>query len=195
MEILGEIKPQLALFTETMLKSQCGLQLDGFTFIGRSREKKSSGGVGILVNDEIKNVITPHETTKDIELIWVSVRRRQQKPIYIGVYYGKQESRNNRNEMLAEMDKLSDEIQEKKNQGEIVLFMDGNAKIGLLNEPVSRNGKLLREVFDECGLEVMNESEKSEMYWKGDKSKPEKYRGKICNRLLSGHGTNGEGNT
>ena len=159
-DILGEIKPQLALFTETMLKSQCGFQIEGYTFIGRSREKKSSGGVGILVNDEIKDVITPHETTKDIELIWVSVRRRQKKPIFVGVYYGKQESRNNRNEMLIEMDKLSEEIQEKNNQGEIVLFMDGNAKIGLLNEPVSRNGVLLKGVFDECRLEVMNESDK-----------------------------------
>ena len=113
-DILGEIKPQLALFTETMLKSQCGFQIEGYTFIGRSREKKSSGGVGILVNDEIKDVITPHETTKDIELIWVSIKRKQQKPIFVGVYYGKQESRNNRNEMLDEMDKLSEKIQDKK---------------------------------------------------------------------------------
>ena len=113
-----------------------------------------------MVKDEVKNMVTPHETTKDIELIWVSIKRKQQKPIFVGVYYGKQESRNNRNEMLDEMDKLSEEIQDKKNQGEIVLFMDGNAKIGLLNEAVSRNGVLLKGVFDECGLEVMNESDK-----------------------------------
>ena len=142
-----------------MIKGQCGFHIDGYTFIGRSRDKRSSGGVGILVNNNIKNVITPHETSTDIELIWVSVRRRHQKPIYIGVYYGKQES-NNRNEMIIEMDKLSDEITEKQNQGEVLLFMDGNAKIGMLDEPISRNGKLLQDLFDECGLGVMNASSK-----------------------------------
>ena len=62
--------------------------------------------------------------------------------------------------MLIEMDKLGDEIQEKKEQGEVILFMDGNGKIGLLGEEKSRNGKLLQGIFDEYDLEVMNKSEK-----------------------------------
>merc|ERR1712025_1260151 len=60
------------------------------------------------------------------------------------------------------MDNLSTEIHKMKNEGDILLFMDGNGKIGLMGERVSRNGALLKEVFDECELEVLNESEKCE---------------------------------
>ena len=54
------------------------------------------------------------------------------------------------------MDKLTEEILEMKASGEIILCMDGNAKIGLMGETPSRNGKLLNEVFKECHLDVMN---------------------------------------
>ena len=150
MEILGELKPQIALFTETMLKNGSGFNMDNYTFFGKGREKKSCGGVGILIRNDIKHLITPHETQRDIEVIWISVRRKTQRPIHIGVYYGLQESRNTRNEMLLEMDKLSEEIQERKLEGEVVLFMDGNGKIGILGEEASRNGKMLLEVFEDA---------------------------------------------
>ena len=139
-DTLGEMKPEIALFTETMLKGTSNFNVDDYTFCGRGREKKACGGVGILVQNNVKHVVTPHESQRDIELIWVSVRKKCQRPIFIGVYYGKQESRNNRNEMILEMDKLNDEIQDKKNEGEVMLFMDGNGKIGLLGEETSRNG-------------------------------------------------------
>ena len=47
-----------------------------------------------------------------------------------------------------------------KNDGEMILCMDANAKIGLMGEAESRNGKLIKEVFDECEVEVMNQTEK-----------------------------------
>ena len=159
-EIFGEIKPQIALFTETMTKSPNGINIEGYTFFGRPREKKSCGGVGVLVNNQVKDLITPHETKEDIELCWVSIRRKQAQPIFVGVYYGLQESRNNRNEMLIEMDKLASEVEEKKNEGEVILFMDGNGKIGILGEEISRNGRFLLDVFGECDLHILNESNK-----------------------------------
>ena len=159
-DILGELEPQIALFAETMLSAQNGFKIEGYSFCGKTRPKKACGGVGILVRNDLKHLITPHETNGDLELMWVSIKRNGNKPIYVGIYYGKQESRNNRNDMLIEMDKLSSEIQNKKNEGEVILFMDGNGKIGLLGENVSRNGEMLLQIFDECELEVMNRSEK-----------------------------------
>ena len=156
---MGELNPHIALFTETMLKNGNGFVMDGYSFCGKGREKKSCGGVGILVSNHVKHLVTPHETQREIELIWISVRRKKQKPIYLGVYYGLQETRNTRNEMMVEMDKLSDEIQEKQADGEVVLFMDGNGKIGLLGEGISRNGRFLLDVFEECELSIMNRSE------------------------------------
>ena len=123
-DILGELEPQIALFTETMLKTQNGFAIDGYTFCGKSRPKRACGGVGILVKNELKHLITPHETDGDIELMWVSIKRKGKKPVFVGVYYGKQESRNNRNDMLTEMDLLSSAIQQKKNEGEVILWME-----------------------------------------------------------------------
>ena len=41
-------------------------------------------------------------------------------------------------------------------EGEIFICMDGNAKLGLLGETTSRNGKLLRQVFENTNLTLMN---------------------------------------
>ena len=111
-------------------------------------------------NDK-KSLISPHHTSRDLELIWVSMARPNHKPLYIGVYYGLQEGVNNER-IGIEMDNLSEEILEIKNDGEIVLCMDANAKIGLMGEAESRNGKLIKEVFYECDVEIMNQNEKCE---------------------------------
>ena len=47
-----------------------------------------------------------------------------------------------------------------KREDEIVLAMDGNAKIGILDDTFSRNGKLLNQVFDNQCLTVMNKNAK-----------------------------------
>ena len=118
-DILGELQPEIALFTETMLKTQNEIKIEGYTFFGKSREKRACGGVGILIKNDLKGCVIPHETNKDTELLWVSLRRKNATPVFIGVYYGKQESRNSREEMLLEMNLLSSEIHERKNEGEI----------------------------------------------------------------------------
>ena len=158
-DIIGELKPEIALFAETMLKTTNQFVINGYSYIGKQRTSRAAGGVGILVKNEFKEIITPHQTDTDIEIIWVSIKRKTSRPVFIGVYYGKQESRNNRDEMLSEMDKLSSDIHGKINEGEVILFMDGNGKIGLLGEEVSRNGSLLLNVFSECNLEIMNQSD------------------------------------
>ena len=49
-----------------------------------------------------------------------------------------------------------------KSEGEIFLAMDGNAKLGILGEVPSRNGKLLQQVFTNSGLTLMNSNSKCE---------------------------------
>ena len=60
---------------------------------------------------------------------------------------------NSKQEIQKEMQLLNEEINERKKDGEVILTMDGNAKIGLLGEDISRNGKEL--------LSVVNRSSKS----------------------------------
>ena len=154
-EMLSETGAIVACVTETHLSENKGVAIDGYSFFGRAREGKSGGGVGIFVKNTMKQTASPHYSSKDIEIVWVSINRRQQSPVHIGVYYGKQES-TSQEEIKEEMDNLTEEILEMKASGEIILCMDGNARIGLMGENTSRNGKLLKEVFEECQLEVMN---------------------------------------
>ena len=67
-DILTENTPQLALFTETMLNDKTNINVDGYKFCGKSRSTKGCGGVGILVRNDIQNYVTPHETTRALEL-------------------------------------------------------------------------------------------------------------------------------
>ena len=115
---------------------------------------------GILVENEIKGSVAPHVSSRDIEIIWVSIKRRNQSPIFMGVYYGKQEGEGKKEDIESEMSELTEEILELEREGEIILFMDANAKIGLMGEGVSRNGKLLKEVMEETTTYVINGTEK-----------------------------------
>ena len=49
-----------------------------------------------------------------------------------------------------------------KQEGEILIAMDANAKIGLLGEEISRNGKLILNVFLDTKLDILNRNTKCE---------------------------------
>ena len=158
---LNEIDADVGLFCETFLTENKGLKLDGYTFFGNARTTGKGGGVGICVKNDKKSFISPHYSQRPLEIIWVSMVQPNGKPLFVGVYYGLQESVS-LSKIQEEMDNLSDEICQIQNEGDMILCMDANAKIGLLGEDPSRNGKLIKKVFEECGVMVMNESEKCE---------------------------------
>ena len=159
-EILHDCDPHLFFLTETQLRSNVGINIEGYKFYGRKREGKNGGGVGILVRNDILNKTAPHISNRNTEMMWVSVHRNRSKPLFLGVYYGQQESRTNKAEIEMEMCLLKEEINEMKIEGDIMITMDGNARIGLLGEEISRNGHLLLQVFHETGLKVLNNSDK-----------------------------------
>ena len=91
-ELLADVKPTIALFTETHMPDNKGIKIDGYTFFGKAREGKMGGGVGICVANNMKSVVSPHHTQRDLEIVWVSIHRPGQQPVAVGVYYSKQES-------------------------------------------------------------------------------------------------------
>ena len=161
-DVILDIQPQMALFTETHLKTNASFKIDNYSFFGKTRDEKSAGGVGILIRNDLKHCVTPHLSNGELEIMWASIKRKRGDPLMIGVYYGKQESRTSKEGIENEMDMLRKEIMEMKCEGEILIVMDGNGKIGLLGEPVSRNGRMLMEVFKQTELEIMNLSTKCE---------------------------------
>ena len=160
-DIVEEMKPKMVLIAETQMRTNKGIEIDGFTYFGRIREEKNGGGVCAFVNNELKNIASPHYSERKIEILWISIKTTS-VPIYFGIYYGKQESRSNRVEIVNEMQMLKEEIMEVQTEGEVLLLLDGNARIGLLGEPLTRNGKMIREVFEQTDLQVLNASDKCE---------------------------------
>ena len=158
--VCEETDPDVVLLTETHLSEDRGVNFIGYTFIGKARKKAKGGGVGILVKNDKKLIVAPHYSHRDIEILWISIHRKSTSPVYIGTYYGKQETTCSMQKITDEMDLLSEELLEKKQEGEVILCMDANAKIGLIREDVSRNGKLILNVFDECEMVVINGTEK-----------------------------------
>ena len=159
--ILSEVSPDIALFCETHLTNGAGIRLEGYAFFTKPRMDSAGGGVGICVKQEKKSIISPHYSERPLEILWVSVARQNQKILHIGVYYGLQESAS-KERIKEEMDMLCNEVKEMKSDGDVILCMDANAKIGLLNEPMSRNGRLIMELFEQCDLFVMNSTNKCE---------------------------------
>ena len=158
-EILHQNEPHIFLITETQLRSDLAVSFVGYTCFHRKREGKVGGGVGILVRNDFRYNIAPHISDRSIEMMWLSVFRRGDVPLLIGVYYGKQESVS-RMEIDNEMTLLTEEITEMKGEGEVLIVMDGNARLGLLNEPISRNGKMLLDVFEKTDIHLLNNTSK-----------------------------------
>ena len=143
----------------TQLKNNVGMRFEGFVFFGRSRIEKSGGGVAILVKEELKNSFSLHVSERNIEILWVSASRTNKKTVYFGVYYGKQETRVSKEEIEEEMDLLEEEIMDIKKEGEVLLAMDANGKIGILGEEPSRNGKLIKNVFEQTEMIILNNTD------------------------------------
>ena len=147
-EHLNSENPQLFLLVETLLQTDSEIGIEGYKFFGKARKDRKGGGVGIMVRNDLVNVIIPHFSERNIELMWVSLRRKHYQPLFIGCYYGKQEARCSKEDIEREMELLSEEIQEYTNEGELLIAMDGNGNLGLMGEEKSQNGKLLEKVFN-----------------------------------------------
>ena len=85
-EILHEHNPPIFLLTETQLRSNVGTNIKGYTMYSRARKDGIGGGVAILVRNDMTKHVAPHTSQRKIELIWISIRRQNQRPMFIGSY-------------------------------------------------------------------------------------------------------------
>ena len=61
-------------------------------------EKQSirrGGGIGFLINNIIKTAITiKQQKNTNTEIMWIRIQLKRKEALFIGLFYGKQESRN-----------------------------------------------------------------------------------------------------
>ena len=99
-------------------------------------EKQSirrGGGIGFLINNIIKTAITiKQQKNTNTEIMWIRIQLKRKEALFIGLFYGKQESRN----INITLDENFNIIERHlcqftaNNQNHILLFGDFNAKIG-----------------------------------------------------------------
>ena len=155
--LLQSEKIGIALITETKLPGKDKINIKGYKWIGKNREDKNGGGVGLLISDELcKNTVEDNTSDEypNLETKWIKLECRP-KDIAIGVFYGPQE--NKTVEKVREIySNLETQIKQKSKDNNIIIGGDFNAKLQVDNnnhkQTQSRNGKTLQEMLNNTQL-------------------------------------------
>ena len=102
-EIVYSTECDLYSVTEMNLKQNENIVVKGYKWVGKIREERNGGGNGILIKDTLINDITIEPiTAKNIEVLLLKLNLNNSEYLVIMIYYGKQESRTNKEEAIAE---------------------------------------------------------------------------------------------
>ena len=145
------------MIIETKLPGKEIINIKGYKWIGKNREGKNGGGVGILISDKLHKYTTEDNTSDEypnLETKWIKLECRPRN-ISIGVFYGPQE--NVTTEKVREIyNNLETQINTKRKNNEIILGEDFNAKLHVIKDgqtqTQSRNGKILQDLIDNTQL-------------------------------------------
>lgn len=138
--------------------------LEGYApWIVKLRPDKAGGGVAITTKKELEQnteKVDDLEDNNNQEILWIQVGTNKKKKVYIGVYYGKQESAP-AEEIEREMSQIRSHLHKLTNKGHVVLTGDFNAKMKITNngttiQDVSRNGQMLEELTQDLNLTAIS---------------------------------------
>ncbi len=158
--LLTSEKIGIAIISETHLQNKETAHVKGYTWTGKNRTKTQGGGVGILIRNDLTGITVSEETPEDeeVEIKWVQLKLRP-KNIYIGAFYGPQESAPK--EILERTyATLEAHINCLKTKGEVIIAGDFNAKLRVEHQGItqeeSQNGTRLQGIIDRHGLTTLN---------------------------------------
>ena len=102
-------------------------RVPGYNWYNKPR-KPGSGGVAILVREDIKHMTERIEDMEDHEqeIIWIRIKNKT--PVDIGVFYGPQEKCSNE-EAQRQYSQLTSQINKLASKDEVILMGDFNAKV------------------------------------------------------------------
>ena len=102
-EIAYYTECDLYAVTETKLKQNEKIVVKGYKWVGKIREERDRGEVGILTKDtSINGIAIEPITAKNIEILLLKLNLNNSENLTMMIYYGKQESRTNKEEAIAE---------------------------------------------------------------------------------------------
>ena len=104
----------------------------GIHGLGKNRAS-DVGGIGFLINNKIKTAITiEQQENTNTEIMWIRIQLKRKETLFIGLFYGKQETRNNNTTLDKEFKIIERHLYQyiANDQNHILLLGDFNAKIG-----------------------------------------------------------------
>ena len=140
-------------------------------------EKRASeeGGIGFLLNNNNKTAVTiEKKENANTEIMWVGKHLKRKGSLFIGLSYGKQESRNNNITLDEEFNIIERQLYQytTNNQNHILLLDDFNAKIGNGEQgipngdpKITPNEKRLINLTNNFNLKILNKSPKCKSKW------------------------------
>ena len=154
-------------------------KMEGFgNWISKERKKRGGGGVAITARNDLYSKISEVTDIEngDLDVVWVELQKNQKEKIYIGTYYGKQETEK-REEIENEYEMLNTQINMLKSKGELILTGDFNAKIKIketnYTQMESRNGKHLQKIIDDNKLDPITIRPNIIKYTRQNRNNPE----------------------
>ena len=172
--ILFETEPDIAAFVETNLKTQEKIAVSGYTWVGKNRQHKEEGGVGYFIKNSIKNSCTVEsDNNTTTEILWIKLKLKGQENLFIGVLYGKQESKHCRKELEEGYEVIERSVYSyTKTNNKIILVGDFNGKIGndengITNGDtyITANGRRVRSMVRTLNMVILNKHAKCEGKW------------------------------
>ena len=166
-DIIKMLNPHVVCLTET--KSETIPIIEGYTWTHKKRDgNKKGGGIATAIRNDVQQEEIPIELeTTDAEVCWTRIKMGKQD-IYVGNYYGKQESAPV-DTVQMEYDQLLAHVLKLKTLGEVILMGDFNSKIGIKTDKceqnTSRNGAMLEDMIKLADLQIMSTSQISNGIW------------------------------
>lgn len=142
-------QPHIIAITET--KTPKPPIINGYKWISGKKPNKA-GGIAIGARRDIADNTQEIDMIKEgnMEITWIKLKT-QPNPIYIGLYYGKQE-KESKEAVENEYSIISTHILELKKTGNIILMGDFNAKLDIIRDNTqiqtqSRNGQAMQRML------------------------------------------------
>ena len=159
----------IAAITETHLEEMETVQITGYQWVGRNRDK-NGGGVGFLIRNDIKGIVTESESphSEYIENMWIKVKCEKNTELLIGVIYGMQESRK-KQDVERQFQELTTQTNRIQKKHPVIILGDFNAKVTInktnCTQKESRNGTILNEFIKQTNTSITNITTDHEGTW------------------------------
>lgn len=150
---------------ESFLQGPGGIKVQDYRWVGKNRNNKGGGGVGLLISDSACIIIDNDvfNSSSDVyERLWVKVCFGEDKPMYIAVAYFPVEGTDTDvtdelySQLLSEVMRIADQEEDPC----ILIMGDMNARIGReisYGDPVlNSNGTRLLNFRDDSDLNILN---------------------------------------